>query len=45
MVQEHNRHQRKMSRAFGRINYRLGQVRGLPGQGPLRTASGLIIAP
>jgi hypothetical protein len=45
MMQEHNRHQRKMSKAFGRINYRMGQVRGLPGQGPLRTASGLIIAP
>lgn len=45
MVSEHNRHQRKMSQGFGRINYRLGQVRGLPGQGPLRTASGLIIGP
>lgn len=45
MVSEHNRHQRKMSTGFGRINYRLGQVRGLPGQGPLRTASGLIIGP
>ena len=45
MMQEHQKHQRKMSRAFGRINYRLGQVRGLPGQGPLRTNSGLIIAP
>lgn len=45
MVSEHNRHQRKMSSGFGRINYRLGQVRGLPGQGPLRTASGLIIGP
>jgi hypothetical protein len=45
MVSEHNRHQRKMSKGFGRIHSRLGQVRGLPGNGPLRTASGLIIAP
>lgn len=45
MLQEHDRHQRKMSKGFGRINYRLAQVRGLPGQGPLRTATGLIIAP
>jgi hypothetical protein len=34
-----------MSRGFGALYYRLGQVRGLPGQGPLRTASGLIIGP
>jgi hypothetical protein len=45
MVAEHNKHQRKMSRGFGALYYRLGQVRGLPGQGPLRTASGLIIGP
>ncbi len=45
MVNEHMRHQRKMSKGFGTIKYRLGQVRGLPGQGPLRTSSGLIIAP
>lgn len=45
MVQEHSKLQRRQSKGMGRINYRLGQVRGLPGQGPLRTASGLIIAP
>lgn len=45
MVQEHNRHQRKMSHGFGRINYRQGQVRGWRGEGPLRTASGAIIGP
>lgn len=45
MVQEHNRHQRKMSKGAGRINYRLGQVRGFPGGGPLRTTSGAIIGP
>jgi len=44
MASEHMKHQRKMSKGFGRINYRLGQVRGLSG-GPLRTASGLIIGP
>ena len=45
MMNEHMRHQRKMGKSFGQINFRLGQVRGLPGQGPLRTNSGLIIAP
>lgn len=47
MLQEHNRHQRKMSHQFAGIQYRLGQVRGLYGRsnGPLRTSSGLIIGP
>jgi hypothetical protein len=43
MVSEHNRHQRKMSKGFGRINYRLDQVFGNGARGPLRTASGAII--
>ena len=43
MVTEHNRHQRKMSHGFGRINYRLGQVKGSNANGPLRTNSGAII--
>lgn len=43
MVQEHNKHQRKMSKNFGAYQYRLGQVKGFGATGPLRTASGLII--
>lgn len=43
MVQEHNRHQRKMSKNFGAYQYRLGQVKGFGITGPLRTSSGLII--
>lgn len=42
MLSEHMRHQRKMSKGFGRFNYRLGQVKGREA-GPLRTSSGLII--
>lgn len=42
MVSEHNRHQRKMSKGFGRINYRQGVTWADRG-GIIRTESGLII--